>query len=118
MSDVGQRYAVPPEIDQFLDQGFLEVREERPDGMTVEFRIPSRVSVDRRRRITAYRIVWHHPARNAEACDYYEETAGDMPNFYVEIQNSEGPSEIIDDLKTVDDLEAWLEDFQSESAAP
>ena len=118
MSDVGQRYAIPPEIDQFIDQGFLEVSTERPNGFTVEFNIPSRVSVDRRRRITAYCIVWNHPAHNAEACDYYEETPGDMPNFYVEIQNSEGPSEMLDDLKTVDDLEAWLEDFQSESAAP
>jgi hypothetical protein len=25
MSAIGQRYAVPAEIEQFLDQGFLEV---------------------------------------------------------------------------------------------
>jgi len=86
--------------------------------MTVEFHIPSRVSVDRRRRITAYRIVWVHPAHNAEFCDYYQETPGDLPNFYVEIENSEGPSEMIVDLETVDDLEAWLEEFQSSSVSP
>ena len=117
MSDIGQRYAVPAEIDQFVDQGFLEVLTERPDGTTVEFHIPSRVNVDRRRRITAYRIVWIHAAHNAEACDYYLETPGDLPNFYVEVQNSEGPSEIIDDLETVEDLEAWLEEFQSASVS-
>jgi hypothetical protein len=66
MSAIGQRYAVPAEIDQFVDQGFLEVLAERSDRMTVEFHIPSRVSADHRGRITAYRIVWIHPAYKAE----------------------------------------------------
>jgi hypothetical protein len=118
MSAIGQRYSVPAEIDQFVDQGFLEVLTERPNKMTVEFHIPSKVSVDRKRRITAYRIIWIHPAHNADFCDYYEEMPGDLPNFYVEVQNSEGPSEIIGDLKTVDDLEAWILEFQSDSVSP
>jgi hypothetical protein len=63
---MGQRYAVPAEIDQFVDQGFLEVLAERPGRMTVELHIPSRVSVDHRGRITAYRIVWNYPAHKAE----------------------------------------------------
>jgi hypothetical protein len=54
MSDIGERYAVPAEIDPFLDRDFLEVLTERPDRMTVEFHIPSRVTVDHRERITAY----------------------------------------------------------------
>jgi hypothetical protein len=83
--------------------------------MTVEFHIPSRVSIDRRRRITAYRIVWIHPEHNADFCHYYQDTPGDLPNFYVEVENSEGPSEMIDELETVDDLSAWLEDLQSVS---
>jgi len=115
MSHVRQRYAVPAEIDRFVDQGFLEVRTERPDEMTVEFRIPSMVNIDHRRRITAYRIVWIHPDHNADFCDYYLETPGDLPNFCVEICHSEGPSEMIDDLETADDLSMWLEDLQSAS---
>jgi hypothetical protein len=118
MSDVGDRYALPAEIDQYVDQGFLEALTERPDRMTVEFHIPSRRSVDHQRRTTAYRIVWIHPAHNADFCDYYVETPGDLPNFYVEVCNTDGPSEIIDDVETVDDLEAWLEDFQSVGVSP
>ena len=86
--------------------------------MTVEFRISSRISVDHRRRMITCRIVWIHPAYNSEFCDYYQETPGDLPNFYVEIQNSEGPPEIIDDLETVADLENWLEEFQFASVLP
>lgn len=41
-----------------------------------------------------------------------------MPNFYVEVGNSEGPAEILDDLQTVDDLSVWLEEFQSASVSP
>jgi hypothetical protein len=84
--------------------------------MTVEFHVPSRASVDHRGRVTAYSVVWTHPAHNAEFCDYYHETPGDLPNFYAEAESSEGPSEMIDDLATVDDLAAWLEEFQSASA--
>jgi hypothetical protein len=118
MSHLGQRYAVPAEIDQFIDQGFLEVLAERPDKMTVEFHIPSRVTVDHRKRITAYRIVWIHPAHNAEFCHYYLETPGDLPNFYVKVESSDGPAEEIDDLETADDLAYWLEEFQSTSVSP
>jgi hypothetical protein len=118
MSHIGQRYAVPAEIDQFVDHGFLEVLTERPDRMTVEFHIPSRVSVDHRGRITAYRIVWIHPAHNADFCDFCHETPGDLPNFYVEVCHSEGPSEMIDGLETVDDLSMWLEEFQSVGVSP
>ena len=37
MSDIGQRYALPPDVDQFLDDDFLEVLSERPNEKTVEF---------------------------------------------------------------------------------
>jgi hypothetical protein len=36
----------------------------------------------------------------------------------VEVGNSEGPAEIIDDLETVDDLSMWLEEFQSVGVSP
>jgi len=118
MSEIGERYAVPTYVDQFLDQGFLEVLVERTNGTTVEFHIPSRLSIDRRGRITGYRIVWTHPDHNAESCDYYDEVPGDLPNFYVEVCLSDGPSEIIDDLSTDDDLSAWLEELQSARVSP
>ena len=104
---------MPPEIDRFVHEGFLGVLAERPQEMTVEFHIPSLRSIDHRRRITAYSLVWIHPAHDAEFCHLYEETPGDLPKYFVEVKNSDGPSELIDDLETVDDLEAWLEDLQS-----
>jgi hypothetical protein len=118
MSVIPQRYALPPEIDRFVDQDFLEVLAERPDEMTVEFHIPAKLSIDRRRRITAYSVVWIHPDHNADFCHFYQETPGDLPNFFVEVKTSDGPPEMIDDLETVDDLEAWLEDLQSISVYP
>jgi hypothetical protein len=118
MSHIAQRYGMPPEIDKFVDDGFLEVALEEPDKMTIEFRVPDAVTVDHRRRMKAYRVVWIHPDHNADFCHYYYETPGDMPNFYVEIRESEGPSEIVDDLETVDDLTVWLEDLQSTSISP
>jgi hypothetical protein len=117
MTHIAQRYGVPAEIEQFLVSGFLELLGEQPDRMTVEFHIPSRVSVAHRRRITAYRIVWRHPAHNAEFCDYYHEAPGDLPNFYVEIRNSEDPRAVIDGSETLEHLSAWLEEFQSTSAS-
>jgi hypothetical protein len=115
MSDIGRRYSLPAEIDHFVDEGFLELTMERPNEMTVEFHIPLKRSIDHRRRITAYGIVWIHPDYNVDFCQYYHETPGDMPNFSVEVRVTDGPPEIIDDLETVDDLEAWLEEFQSVS---
>ena len=35
--------------------------------------------------------------------------------IFVEVCNSEGPSEMIDDLETDDDLSYWLEEFRSTS---
>jgi hypothetical protein len=81
MSHIGERYALPEEIDGFIDSGFLEVAMERPKEMTVEFRIPSKQSIDRRGRITAYCITWIHPDYNADFRHYYDESPGDMPNF-------------------------------------
>ena len=118
MSEIGQRYAVPADIDQFLDQGFLNVLTERPNEKTVEFHIPSRLSVDRHGRIAAYRIVWIHPYYNADFCHFYDEVRGDLPNFYVEVRLSDGPSAIVDDLSTDDDLAAWLEECRSTHVAP
>ncbi len=72
--------------------------------------------VHRRGNATTHRIVWNHPAHNAEHCHFYHEVPGDEPNFYVEVQEWDGPSEILADLETDDDLEAWLQELQSTGA--
>lgn len=112
MSQIGQRYAMPAEIDRYVDEGLLELSMEQPDKMTVDFHIPSSRSTDHRGRITVYGIKWIHPDYDAEFCECYDDTPGDLPNFSVEICISDGPPKIIDELETVDDLEAWLEDFR------
>ena len=76
------------------------------------------MTVDRRGQIAAYRLVWIHPDHNADFCHYYDEVEGDHPNFYVEVCLSNGPSEVIDDLATDDDLAAWLQELQSTSDLP
>ena len=81
-----------------------------------KFDIPSRIIGDRRGSTTTQRIVWIHQAHNAKHCHFYHEVPGDEPNFYVEVQNWDGPSGILDDLQTDDDLEAWLQELQSTGA--
>ena len=93
----------------------LDVLTECPDEKTVEFHIPSKASGDHRGRVTGYRIVWIHPKHNPEFCHYLHDSRGDLPNFYVEVCKSDGPSEILDDLETEDDLSYWLEEFQPTS---
>jgi hypothetical protein len=86
---------------------------EQPDKITVEFHISSCTSIDHRKCIAAYCIVSIHPSHNADFCRYYHETPGDLPNFYVGVRGSEGQSEMIDELETLDDLSDWLKEFQS-----
>ena len=112
---IAERYALPPGIDRLVDRGFLELSMEQPDEMTVYFHIPSMQSTDHRGRITAYCLTWIHPDHNAEFCHYFDETPGDLPNFFFEVCNSEGPSKIIDNLETVDDLETLLNGFRTSS---
>ncbi len=76
----------------------------------------SKTIVDRHGQITTHRIVWIHPAHNADHCHHFNDEPGDLPNFDVEVQNWDGPSEILDDLATDDDLEAWLQELRSTGA--
>jgi hypothetical protein len=48
----------------------------------------------------------------------YGETPGDLPNFCVEVCNTGGPAAIIDDVETVEDHEAWLQDIQRSGVSP
>jgi hypothetical protein len=118
MSHIAERYALPPGIDRLVDRGFLELSMEQPDEMTVYFRIPSMQSTDHRGRITAYCLTWIHPDHNAEFCHYFDEMPDDLPNFFAEVCKSEGPSDMIDDLDTVDDLEAWLDELRNVAILP
>jgi hypothetical protein len=86
---------------------------EDTEQRTIEFHIPSRISSDHRGRVTAYRMVWIHPEHNAEFCHFFAEVPGDLPNFYVEVCTSDGPDEMLDQLQSDEDLECWLQEFQS-----
>ena len=61
--------------------------------MTVEFRIPDAVTVDHRaRRDEGLPHCLDSPGSQRRVLSYYfEQTPGDMPNFYVEQCDSEGP---------------------------
>jgi len=63
-----------------------------------------RPTVDQRRRLAASRIVWIHSDHNAEFCHYFADAPDDLPNFYVEACTSDGPVQMLDELKTDDDL--------------
>jgi hypothetical protein len=54
----------------------------------------------------------HVPDYNAQFCHYYHQTPGDLPNFYVAEENSEGPNKALD----VNDLDELL-DFLSDPSA-
>ena len=41
MSDLAAKYKIPPELDQFIDSGFLEFLSEKESEKTVKYHIPS-----------------------------------------------------------------------------
>jgi hypothetical protein len=57
--------------------------------------------------------VWIHPNQNAEFCHFFTDVPGDLSNFYVEVCTSDGPDELLDELQSDEDLECWLQEFQS-----
>jgi hypothetical protein len=101
-------YEIPPELDAFIDSGFLQLLSEKPGEKTLEFHIPSKVWSDDKGNVSAYSIVWIHPAHNAQFCHLYQETPGDLPNFYVSREFDHAAPDSIDDLDSVDDLVDWL----------
>ncbi len=112
MPDLAEEYKIPTEIMEFVRNGFLEVAEETPERATVEFRIPSLGNADASDKYTLYNLVWIHPDRNAEFCDYYDHTPGDLPNFYVRIDKEQSRDEQVEDLETIEDLADWLAEMQ------
>lgn len=114
MSDIAEKYKIPAEVMEFVNEGFLEVAGETEDRAAVEFRIPSLGSQDSSDKYTLYNLVWIDPARNAEFCHYYDEKPGDLPNFFVRIDTDHSRDEQVEDLETVDDLVDWLSEMQEE----
>jgi hypothetical protein len=108
MNELQERYAIPPEIMAFVNDGFLEVLAEKPDEKTIEFHIPSRSYVDRHGNFTTFTVGWIHPDFNAEFCECYDEEPGDLPNFYVVEEVSDHGDEQICGMDPYDDLESWL----------
>jgi len=109
MTDLALNYQVPPEVMEFVNDGFLVFLAEDETEKTVEFHIPSRRTTDKEGRITSYSVTWIHPDFNAEFCHYFDKKPGDLPNFYVEEDTSDVGSDPIDGLESVDDLVSWLE---------
>jgi hypothetical protein len=60
-----------------------------------------------------YSLTWIHPAFNAQFCHYYDETPGDLANFFVTRETERMADEQLDDLESLDDLVAWLGDIAS-----
>jgi hypothetical protein len=113
MSQLAAKYAIPPELDTFIDRGFLVLLHEDPVHKTVEFHVPSRLTVDHEGRATTYSLTWIHPEFNAEFCSTWIETPGDAPNFEVEIDIESVGSDSVADLDTVDHLVCWLVDLSN-----
>lgn len=69
--------------------------------------VPSLDQKDRKGRIKVVTVTWIHPDFNAQFCYYYHLAPGDLPNFYVNEENSEGPDEPLD-VNDVDELLYFL----------
>lgn len=108
MPDLATKYAIPPEVMMFVDEAFLEVVSEDEAQKTVEFHVPARRWEDGEGRVTSYSLTWIHPAFNAEFCAYFDEKPGDLPNFHVTEDTTDIGDEIVDDIRSVDDLVWWL----------
>lgn len=110
MSDIRDVYSIPPELMDFVDQGLLEMLSETPAERSVTFHIPPLAHNDSEDRLTSYVLKWIHPDFNAQFCDYYNETPGDLPNFLL-IEEREGQADRRHDFASLDELTAWLDDL-------
>jgi hypothetical protein len=112
MNTLALRFGLPAELETLIDTGVLEVTGEYDAEKTLHLVVPSLRYEDRKGRIKVVTITWIHPDYNAQFCHYHHETPGDLPNFYVAEENSEGPDVPID----VNDLDELL-DFLSDPSA-
>jgi hypothetical protein len=105
-------YAIPDELASFIDAGFLVPLSEKPEEKTVAFGIPSLRYEDENGAEHVFTLTWIHPDFNKDFCHFYEETPGDLANFFIEKETRNGPSEQVEDLESMDDLIAWLQEKQ------
>jgi hypothetical protein len=84
----------------------------KPPEKTVEFHIPALRRTDEQGRITTFDLTWIHPDFNAQFCHYYDQSPGDLPNFYLKKDTTDiGDDDI--NLEDLDDLLCWLEETKS-----
>lgn len=115
MSALAAKYKIPPELDQFIDAGFLAMLSEDEAEKTVKFDIPSIAWTDDQDRDTTFTLVWIDPDFNEQFCHYYDEKPGDLANFYVFRETTDLGDDWLD-LSTLDDLLVWLEERQESRA--
>ena len=111
-------FRIPDELLRFVDSGFLKVLVEHPEEKTIEFHMPSMRTEDKDRRVTAYSLVWIHPDFNAQFCHYYQDSPGDLPNFYLKKSTMDQPDEELEGIETLEDLIDWLASHQSRYQQP
>jgi len=111
MSDLAAKYKIPPELDKFIDAGFLEFLSENESEKTIRFDIPLIAWTDDSDRDTTFSLVWIHPDFNEQFCHFYASKPGDLANFYVFKETRELGDDWLD-VGTLDDLLAWLEERQ------
>jgi hypothetical protein len=112
MNTLALLFGLPADLETRIDTGVLAISGEDDATKTLRLVVPSLWQKDRKGRIKIVSITWIHPDYNAQFCHYYHETPGDLPNFYVAEENSEGPDEPLD----VNDLDELL-DFLSDPSA-
>jgi hypothetical protein len=78
------------EHHQLIDRGLVGLFKRHAIETKAEFDIPSNAIVHRHGQIATHRIVWIHPAHNAEHCHHFNDVPGDLPNFYVEVEEWDG----------------------------
>jgi hypothetical protein len=103
MNTLALRFGLPDELAALIDTGVLEITGQHDAEKTLHLVVPSLWQKDRKGRIKIVSITWIHPDCNAQFCHYYHLAPGDLPNFYVNEENSEGPDEPID-VNDVDEL--------------
>jgi hypothetical protein len=112
MSAFAAKYKIPPEIDQFIDNGFLKLLSENEGEKTITFDVPAISWKDDNNRDTTFTLIWIHPDFNDQFCHYYNDKPGDLANFYVMKGTTDTGDDWLD-LTTPDDLLVWLDEQQA-----
>src|ERR1051326_4711372 len=91
---------IPAELASFVSDGFIVPVSFTPDEKTVTFDIPSLAYEDEKDNDFDFSLIWIHPEFNQKFCHFYDETPGDLPNFYLmkETRNARDEQIEIDSL--------------------